>query len=480
MANDEPDLEREGKLGDRRARQQAGGRSSPLRKVGAAAVVGVTLVASPLIIFGPAAVSKFFGFGAPEEQQATSEVDLGVSGVSTQIPASKAETKPDPTPAEKKPEAKPANPDADRLAKLEALMKKLADKPQAEGVSAEQIKALMDKQEEALRKAAETDKAAKEAEAKRLEEERAAEAKREEETRALAEQKRQRREELAKIAEEFRKKQIESEALVFDGSDADAPLGADGKKTGPDGKKKGDKNDPAGGAGGADAAPDKRSSDQKFLDESAGGGFETSHAKQLADTSRIIVQGTIISAVLETAINTELPGNIRAQVTEPVFSYDGEKILMPSGTRLIGSFSNDINTAQKRVLIAWNRAITPDGQSVEIGSTGTDQLGRSGTRGNVDGRFFQRYGAAVLITTISAIPDVISSLASGKDKQGSGSSGNSGGGAADSATKVGSDAAKALSDQTKTALEDRLSLPPIIRIPQGEDIRVFVNKDLVF
>lgn len=139
---------------------------------------------------------------------------------------------------------------------------------------------------------------------------------------------------------------------------------------------------------------------------------------------------------------------------------------MPAGTRLIGTFSTDINTAQSRVLVAWNRAITPNGDSVELGSTGTDRLGRSGARGNVDSRFFQRFGSAILITAISAIPSFLSSESENSSVE--------------AANDVANDASSDLSDQTESALEDRLNLPPIIRVPQGEEIRVFVNRDLVF
>lgn len=153
-------------------------------------------------------------------------------------------------------------------------------------------------------------------------------------------------------------------------------------------------------------------------------------------------------------------------MTEPVFSYDGNEVLMPAGTRLIGTFNSDISTAQARVLIAWNRAITPNGDSVELGSTGTDRLGRSGTRGNVDSRFFQRFGSAILITAISALPSFLSTESENSSIE--------------AANDVANDASSDLSEQTESALEDRLNLPPIIRVPQGEEIRVFVNRDLVF
>jgi type IV secretion system protein VirB10 len=236
-----------------------------------------------------------------------------------------------------------------------------------------------------------------------------------------------------------------------------------------------------GGTGEMIAGQTELSSNRQFLANAASSVVETSQSTPLADPSRMIVQGTIISAVLETAINTELPGNIRAQVMEPVYSFDGTRVLMPAGTILIGAFNEDIDIAQKRVLIAWNRAVTPKGRSIAIGSTGTDLLGRAGTTGNVDNRYGQKFGAALLVSTISALPTVLSNALSPRGSS-SGVTINVGGGGGqqDAGGEIASDIGKEISDQSKGILERYLSLSPIIRIPQGEEIRVFVNRDLVF
>jgi type IV secretion system protein VirB10 len=184
------------------------------------------------------------------------------------------------------------------------------------------------------------------------------------------------------------------------------------------------------------------------------------------------VQGTIISAVLETAIDTQLPGNLLAQVIEPVYSFDGSRVMMPAGTILIGQFRNDVDLAQKRVLIAWNRAITPDGQSVALGSTGTDTLGRAGTEGNVDNRYGTKFGAAILVSAITALPQAI---AASSRSSSSGTTVNVGGG-----SQLASQVGTQVGGQASGVLDQYLSLPPVIRVPQGEEIRIFVNRDLVF
>lgn len=211
------------------------------------------------------------------------------------------------------------------------------------------------------------------------------------------------------------------------------------------------------------------SGNEEFLKFASSQGHETVRASDIADISQTIVQGTLISAILETAIDTELPGNIRAQVMNPVYSFDGQTVLMPAGTRLIGEYNSDISIAQKRVLIAWKRAITPEGKSVKLAATGVDRLGRGGQRGNVDTRFFQKFGTAALITSISAIPSFLAN----DEATGNNSS-------TKAATGVAQDISDDLKDTTEDVLEEYLKLPPIIRIPQGTLMNVLVNQDLIF
>lgn len=229
--------------------------------------------------------------------------------------------------------------------------------------------------------------------------------------------------------------------------------------------------------------PQDRGANDRSLASGTASEAATSVSRTLPDPSRVVAQGTMISAVLETAINTELPGNIRAHVIEPVFSFDGSRILLPAGTRLVGTFGNRDEFEQERVLIRWDRALTPDGKSIALGSTGTDLLGRAGTEGNVDNRYAKKIGAAVLISTISALPSIIPTMtgSSKSSRDGGATITIEGGGLGDTNRdgQVTSNVARTLSDQSEGILNKYLSLPPILRVPQGEEIRVFVNRDLI-
>ena len=186
-------------------------------------------------------------------------------------------------------------------------------------------------------------------------------------------------------------------------------------------------------------------------------------AEQIADPSRTIVQGTILEGVLETAINTDLPGAIRAVLTEDVVSYDGSTTLLPRGTRLIGSYSSNVKIAQRRALIAWNRAVTPAGTSVALGGIGADALGRSGQTGHVDTHFWERFGSAALISVFALGPQFAIDDETDED-------------VADAIDAMGGD----LESTSRSALDAYLRIPPTINVDQGDRLTIFVNRDLVF
>ncbi|MCB1357401.1 MAG: TrbI/VirB10 family protein, partial [Maritimibacter sp.] len=132
-------------------------------------------------------------------------------------------------------------------------------------------------------------------------------------------------------------------------------------------------------------------------------------AEVIANPSNTVVQGTMIQSVLETALDSSLPGQTRAIISEDVFSYDGSRLLIPRGSRLIGRYRSDIKVSQRRVTIAWDRIILPTEQTIRISAFGGDALGRSGVTGEVDTRFLQRFGSAALISIISAAPSAAAS-----------------------------------------------------------------------
>ena len=184
-------------------------------------------------------------------------------------------------------------------------------------------------------------------------------------------------------------------------------------------------------------------------------------AEVIANPSNTIIQGTMIQAVMETALDSSLPGQTRAVVSEDVYSVDGARLLIPRGSRLIGRYRAGADIAQRRVTIAWDRIILPAGQTVQISSFGGDELGRSGVTGLIDTRFAERFGSAALISLISDAPSAAASEVQDET-------------AADVLEDVGDD----LADATDSVIGDYLSIGPVIYVDQGARVTVMVDRDL--
>ena len=184
-------------------------------------------------------------------------------------------------------------------------------------------------------------------------------------------------------------------------------------------------------------------------------------AQTIVNPSNTVVQGTMIQAVLETAIDSQLAGPVRALVSEDVHAFDGTRVLIPRGSRLIGRYQSGIDIAQQRITIAWDRIILPDNQSVEISAFGGDELGRSGTTGFIDSRFGTRFGSAALISLIGTLPSVAAE--STDDER---------------TAEALEGTAESLQDSAQGVISEYLSLSPVIYVDQGARVTVMVDRDL--
>ena len=119
-------------------------------------------------------------------------------------------------------------------------------------------------------------------------------------------------------------------------------------------------------------------------------------AARFQNPSRTIPQGTVIPAVLETALDSTRAGAARALVQRDIYGFDGTRILIHRGSRLYGEYDSGLEAGQNRALIQWSRLIRPDGVTVALDSPSSDPLGRAGVKGKVDGKFLQRFGGAIL------------------------------------------------------------------------------------
>ena len=188
------------------------------------------------------------------------------------------------------------------------------------------------------------------------------------------------------------------------------------------------------------------------------GNADVAVARPMSNPGLVVPQGAVIPAVLETAINSDLPGYTRALVSRDVRSFDGKTVLIPRGSRLIGQYKSAMSMGQSRAFVIWTRVTRPDGVSVDIGSPAADELGRGGLAGEVDRHFFQRFGGSILLSVLNGIGAALTDNPSTQISIGS--------------------PVQAASAAATVQFGD--AIPPTVKVRQGEAIRIFVARDLDF
>lgn len=157
-----------------------------------------------------------------------------------------------------------------------------------------------------------------------------------------------------------------------------------------------------GGGNGAVLVVDTTASPTGSRGEGApAGDQEAVRTTRVGRRATTVPQGTLIPAVLETALDSTRPGHARAIVSRDITGFDGTQVLIPRGTRLFGDYQSDMAPGQNRALIQWTRLVRPDGVSIAIASPAVDMQGRAGVQGRVDSHFLERFGAALLQSTVS-------------------------------------------------------------------------------
>lgn len=204
-------------------------------------------------------------------------------------------------------------------------------------------------------------------------------------------------------------------------------------------------------------------------------------ATHVGDLSKLILQGKIIHAVLETAIDTTFPGPIRGLVTRDVYAESGKDILIPKGTRLIGTYNADVVRGQARIFIVWNRVIRPDGVDLDLSSPSVDRLGRAGTVGMVDNRYFEIFSGSLLTSVFTiglaaAAQSITGAEASTTTTDPSGGQTQT----VDPTTAAIQEAVANMAGTAQTVLGGLIDARPLITVDQGTPVNVFVNKDLEF
>lgn len=178
----------------------------------------------------------------------------------------------------------------------------------------------------------------------------------------------------------------------------------------------------------------------------------------LRNPATTVPQGTVIQAVLETALDSTRPGFVRAIVARDIAGFDGSRVLIPRGSKLFGEYGSDVSLGQKRALVRWRRLTRPDGAIIDVDSPSADPLGRAGIKGKVNSHFFQRFSGAILQSVLDIGVGVATREASGNNN-----------------------VVLALPNSVQTMqVQKPEDIKPTLKVRQGSSVSVMVERDLDF
>ena len=185
-------------------------------------------------------------------------------------------------------------------------------------------------------------------------------------------------------------------------------------------------------------------------------------ARVLPTQRFLLAKGTFIDCTLETAIDSTLPGMTTCVTATDTFSVDGKIVLLERGTKLVGETRGEVQQGGSRLFVLWSEARTPAGIVVPLDSPGTDELGRSGLAGVVNRHFWQRFGAAMLV---SVLDGAVQAAAQSSEASRNG-------------TVIYNPSASG--EIVTDVLKGTVNIPPTITKNQGDRIEVLVARDLDF
>lgn len=200
----------------------------------------------------------------------------------------------------------------------------------------------------------------------------------------------------------------------------------------------------------------------------------------IKNRENVIAQGKIINGVLETAIDTQVEGGVRAIVSRDVYGEVGNKILISKGSRLYGQYSTQVDRGNARVNINWTRLIRPDGVSVAINSIASDQFGRAGIPGIIDNKFQETLTNTILSSAL-AIAGVAATDAL-TDNQTSTTTTDPNNGTAtvtqSAINQAVTDITTGITTSARQAVQGFFDTTPRVTVPQGTRITILVNSDI--
>lgn len=192
---------------------------------------------------------------------------------------------------------------------------------------------------------------------------------------------------------------------------------------------------------------------------------QASSAGHLGNRNFILAKGSFIDCALQTKLISTVPGMTACVVTRNIYSDNGKLLLIERGSTVSGEYKSNIRQGQRRIYVLWSRIKTPNGVIINLDSPGTDALGAAGVPGWVDNHFWERFGAALMLSLVDDVARYASYQA------GSGSNQN---------TLNFSNTGDATQSMAAEALKGTINIPPTLYKNQGEQVGIYIARDLDF
>jgi len=223
-------------------------------------------------------------------------------------------------------------------------------------------------------------------------------------------------------------------------------------------------------------------SSQGFFEKNLSAPGALSSTLQPQQAAYKIPAGTLIPCAIITGINSDLPGNITAQVSENVYDFVKPYVcLIPQGSRVFGTYSSSVDFGQRRVQVRWTSITYPNGASLNLeGMSGVDKRGYSGLHDKHHPHYGRMLTAALLTSALTILPDLVLDETSSSSGGGSTIIINTGRNRNGGKAELASAAADAVADMGKKVFEKNLNTPPTIQIRPGTRFNIQVNADILF
>lgn len=187
-------------------------------------------------------------------------------------------------------------------------------------------------------------------------------------------------------------------------------------------------------------------------------------ATHMGDRSLVLPKGTFIDCILETRVNTTVPGMTSCVISQDIYSANGKVLLVERGSKAIGEYKGSVANGLDRIFVLWTELQTPNGVRVQLDSPGADALGGSGLEGYTDYHWWARFGNALLFSLIQDGFDYVIA----KEQE------NNGG------MSYYENSSDGIEEIIREAMRQSGDIPPTLTKNQGERIGIFVARDVDF